>query len=270
VRSAILRGREHARLGAIDVVAEGPAAIAISLGGAPKAYAHTDPNEDVALFALGEGGVLAAVADGHAGFDASEVALERLLECFAPTWTSAEPLDPDAWSEAALRTFADVEAAIEAATADGPKADARTTLAFAVARPAQDLLFYASIGDSHVFRVRAELADDLGTAARPRDPSVFLGRERKSLGELGISAAASVAKLGGVRCIALVTDGLSERHVGVADPEEVVRQAVERAALADAELRALAAARATAQAALDAHTRNPSGDNVAVSTIWIG
>ena len=56
LRLALLRGREHVELGAIDVVAEGSAAIAISLGGAPKRYAHVDPNEDAALLALGAGG----------------------------------------------------------------------------------------------------------------------------------------------------------------------------------------------------------------------
>ena len=56
MRSAILCGREHARLGAIDLIAEGPVAIAISLGGASKVYPHTDPNEDAALFAVADGG----------------------------------------------------------------------------------------------------------------------------------------------------------------------------------------------------------------------
>ncbi|MDX1648907.1 MAG: hypothetical protein R3263_03550, partial [Myxococcota bacterium] len=69
MRSAILRGRDHHHLGAVDVVSEGPAAAAISMGGAPKSYAHTDPNEDAAAFALGASGRLVAVADGHRGFE---------------------------------------------------------------------------------------------------------------------------------------------------------------------------------------------------------
>jgi len=36
LKLALLRGREHVELGAIDVVAEGCGAIALSLGGARK------------------------------------------------------------------------------------------------------------------------------------------------------------------------------------------------------------------------------------------
>ncbi len=80
VKSALLRGRDHTRLGAIEVVAEGVLAIALSVGGFRKSYRHTDPNEDAAAFACGEGGLVVAVADGHGGAVASEAALERLLE----------------------------------------------------------------------------------------------------------------------------------------------------------------------------------------------
>ena len=48
MRSALLRGREHGLLGAVDAIAEGNAAIALSRGGAAKRYAYREPNEDAA------------------------------------------------------------------------------------------------------------------------------------------------------------------------------------------------------------------------------
>ena len=88
MRSALLRGRDHTRLGITAAVAEGRAAIALSRGGAPKSYRYRDPNEDAALFVEGEGGILLAVADGHGGCDAAETAVEKLLARFAPAWTA--------------------------------------------------------------------------------------------------------------------------------------------------------------------------------------
>ena len=60
MRSARLLGRDQSALGAVAAIAEGRAAITLSLGGALKTYHHTDPNEDAACFALGAGGMLAA------------------------------------------------------------------------------------------------------------------------------------------------------------------------------------------------------------------
>ena len=94
MRSALLRGRDHTRLGITAAVAEGRAAIALSRGGAPKSYRYRDPNEDVALFAEGEGGILLAVADGHGGCDAAETAVEKLLASFAPAWTGLRRAGP--------------------------------------------------------------------------------------------------------------------------------------------------------------------------------
>jgi serine/threonine protein phosphatase PrpC len=268
MRSAVLSGRDHARLGAIDLIAEGPVAIAISLGGASKVYAHTDPNEDAALFAVGDGGILAAVADGHTGCDASEWAMQRLLEGFAPDWTGPEPLKPDDWRRAALDAFLDIEAAIVARTEHTPKRESRTTLAVALVRPGQQRAFVASIGDSHVFRVRSRGVDDLTLGGRPCSPRFFLGRERNTPVDLGMVAVAEIADLSEIQTLVLATDGLSEHHVGVDDPEETVRVAAERARGSDAELRPVEVARNTTQAALDAHARNRSGDNVAVAVIW--
>ena len=46
MRTATLIGRDHHVIGALAAVAEGPAAITLSRGGARKTYEHTEPNED--------------------------------------------------------------------------------------------------------------------------------------------------------------------------------------------------------------------------------
>ena len=58
VRSAQLHGRDVEAIGAIESVAEGPAAIALSRGGSAKRYEHVDRNEDACSFTIGPGGVL--------------------------------------------------------------------------------------------------------------------------------------------------------------------------------------------------------------------
>ena len=103
MRTASLLGESHLVHGAVAAVAEGPAAITLSRGGAPKRYGHTDPNEDAVCFAFGEHGILAAVADGHHGARGAARAIAWLLRERAPAWTggSAGETHPDAWLEAA-------------------------------------------------------------------------------------------------------------------------------------------------------------------------
>ncbi len=81
---------------------------------------------------------------------------------------------------------------------------------------------------------------------------------------------AEALPFGAARALALATDGLSELEVGVEDPEAAVAAAVGRAAGAPPELRALEAARGIVESALEAHRRNPSGDNVAAAVLWLG
>jgi hypothetical protein len=57
--------------------------------------------------------------------------------------------------------------------------------------------------------------------------------------------------------------------VGVADAAETVAACVGSAARADPELRALEAARGVVEAALAAHVRRGSGDNVASAVAWL-
>lgn len=267
MRSALLRGREHHHLGSVDVVAEGPAAVAISIGGAPKSYAHTDPNEDAAAFALGPAGRLVAVADGHRGFEASEVILEHLLEHPAPHWTAPGGVTPDAWSRHALAAVADANAAVLGEGALPGESHARTTLALAVVRPEEDALLFACIGDSLLFRVGAAGVEELAPPAEAE--GYFLGHGPESVDSLEKKCRVGSAPLADTVALVAVTDGLSERHVGVEDPPAAVAEALAAAAAARAPLRPGVLARALCERALAAHRRNPSGDNVAAAVLWL-
>jgi hypothetical protein len=269
VRAAWLRGRDHGELGAIETCAEGVAALALSMGGAKKVYAHTDPNEDGALFALGSGGALLAVADGHGGVDASEAALACVLETLAPRWTSRELPLRGGWEEQALSGLAACEAAIlKRAAASGCRLS-RTTLAIAIVRPAEGFLFFVSIGDSHLYQVCGETALDLAGERSVSGRLFFLGVGQDPTASLRERCVLGAETLGGVRAIVLATDGLSERGVGVDDPALTVAQVCARAARAPEMLRALETSRGLVQAALDAQRRNTSGDNVAAAVAWL-
>jgi serine/threonine protein phosphatase PrpC len=261
--SGVLRGRDHTGAGRIATIAEGRAAVALSRGGAPKAYAHKDPNEDGAAFARGGAGYLLVVADAHGGYEAAEIAVDLLIERFAPEWTaSASP--PLPWPELARHATGQAHAAILERAARGGNLESRTTLAFALARPREDLLAWASVGDSHVFHV-----DAAGTAelTRPgRDPVDFLGSPSRTPDTLEIRSESQT--LGATRALVLATDGLSERGIGVDNPHEAVSAAVAHAELAKPELRALSAARRLLEQALAAQRRQRAGDNVATALYW--
>src|SRR5262245_30791300 len=136
--SGVLLGREHTKLGAVAALAQGRCAIALSRGGFAKTYPHRDANEDAAAFALGPAGALVAVADGHGGHQAAELAIARVFEGFADAWTGAGSLI-SCWPQTAGDAIARIHAEIvERGVADG-NPEARTTLAFALARPGEDL-----------------------------------------------------------------------------------------------------------------------------------
>jgi serine/threonine protein phosphatase PrpC len=268
MKPAILRGREHTNLGAVAAIAEGCCAVALSRGGARKNYAHEDPNEDAAAFSAGEGGFFVAVADGHGGYDASEIAIERLVQHHAPGWTAsaASGIDAD-WPAAASAALMDVNQTLVQRAARGALHSSRTTLAFALVRPGDDLLAFAAIGDSHVFRVDADGVDDL--AHPPRKRLAFLGAPNELLESVREKSTANTAGLAGIRALVLVTDGISEPGIGLEAPETAVLEAAERARSAEGPIRALEVARTTVELALAAHRRNGAGDNVASAVAWL-
>lgn len=270
MRSRQLLGREHTSIGVVEVRGEGPAAIALSMGGAPKIYPHTDPNEDAALLAAGSGGTLLAVADGHRGFEASELAVESLLRTHAERWISEVAFDPARWAHEALDALFRANEAIRARAASGGRRLSRTTLALALLRPLQELVLYASIGDSHVFHVTQEGALDLAAESSPHGEPFFLGHDAEDFDSLREKCLIGIETLGAARAVVLATDGLSERGVGVDEPEVVVGEAVEQASRKSRDERAQALAGAVVESALEAHRRNPSGDNVAAAVAWLG
>jgi serine/threonine protein phosphatase PrpC len=264
VRSALLRGREHPWLGAVDAVAEANAAVALSRGGAPKRYPHKEPNEDAAGFALGAEGAFVAVADGHGGFEGSEVTLEYLLGGPAAQWTEAPGgLDADGFRRQALAALFDANRAVQRES--GGRA-ARTTVTFGVVLRERGSLLYAAVGDSHLFLAGADGVREVAPAAGRVG---FLGVPADSAGALSRLARIGEQPLAGVRAIVLVTDGLSEAGVGVADPAGAVQDAVRDAERADTGARALELARGVAERALAAQRRQSSGDNVAVAALWL-
>ena len=267
MRTALLRGREHLELGAVDAVAEGPVALAISRGGAPKGYAHQDPNEDGALFALGAGGVVVAVADGHRGFEAAEVALEYVANHPAPHWTEPGAVRPASWRRQASAVLEDANRAILVERGES-EVGPRTTLSLALVLPAEGVLLYAAIGDSHVY-----LADEKGVrdlAARPERKAAFLGQDAALAEVLEARAAIGEAPLSGARALVLASDGLTEQGIGFDDPGRAIQDALDAAAAEPPALRPLAAARGLAERACASHRRRRSGDNIVCAVVWLG
>jgi hypothetical protein len=66
-----------------------------------------------------------------------------------------------------------------------------------------------------------------------------------------------------------VSDGLSERQIGVENPAAVVLERVRTAGKAVPDLRPLEASRGIVEAALAAHRKNASGDNVCAAVVWL-
>ncbi|HTY16363.1 MAG TPA: protein phosphatase 2C domain-containing protein [Myxococcota bacterium] len=264
MKATLLRGRDHTVMGAVAGADDGPVALALSRGGAPKPYPHTEPNEDAALCARGENGLLVAVADGHWGHRAAELALGHLLAEVANEWTEGKARGAASWRQAALAALAGANGAVLSART--PEQRSRTTLALALARPLENLLVCGSMGDSHLFRVGDDGVLELAVMRGSR--AVFLG-ERLSPAALAREARVEVQSL--EPCVALVaaTDGLSEESIGVADPAAAVREAVALARGRETGTRAAAAAHALVEAALAAHRKNQAGDNIAAAVAWL-
>ncbi|MBW2667830.1 MAG: hypothetical protein JRE13_16205, partial [Deltaproteobacteria bacterium] len=143
----------------------------------------------------------------------------------------------------------------------------RTTLAFALARPADDRIAVGAVGDSHAFALTADGLRDLARAADVA--SAFLGDPADTEESLADRCIAATHPITATRALVLVTDGLSEHGIGVESPRAAIVEAADRAALEQPDLRPLNAARSVIEAALEAHIRNKAGDNVASAVIWL-
>lgn len=265
---ALLRGSDSHVIGGVDAIAEGPVAIAISQGGAPKRYEHTDPNEDVAAFASGEFGHLLVVADGHSGADAAEIAVTEMLRQVADRLAGSQAAIVAGWNARAGAILADAQRAILAGVARGARDTARTTLSFALVCPDAASLCYAAIGDSHIFRIGPLEAVDIGVAPDPH--ADFLGRPENPPESVCELAVIDVESLKGTRAVVLATDGLSERQIGVDLPEATVLECIDEQERQAGALRPLETARWIAEAALAAQRGHRAGDNIATAIWWPG
>ena len=269
MRSALLRGREHLEIGATDAVSEGPAAIAISMGGARKTYIHTDPNEDSVLFAVGAAGILVALADGHRGFEASEVVLEHLLAHPGPQWVEPGGVTPASWSRHALAAICDANGEILRERLDTEMGKSRTTLALALVLPESNSLLYACIGDSHLFQVGPGGVVEPAKAGSSTGMDCFLGHGQETPESLVDKCRIGTESLVGTTAVVLASDGLSEYQIGVEDPGAAVSESIEIARKAAPGLRPLEASRRIVEAALAAHRKNASGDNMCAAVVWL-
>jgi len=271
MRQATLLGEHHTRLGALAAVAEGDAAITICRGGAAKTYSYTDPNEDAALFVIGEHGVLLAVADGHDGHQGSAAALTTLAGARAASWcAAAAPIDAARWRTESTRAVVEAnhEVLAEAGRRGAPPAP--TTFAFALWRRHEGSVHGAAVGDSHVFFAASDAARDIaGGLSRDAKRGAFLGRGELSEAEAEAWTAVETTPAGELRAIVLATDGISERGIGVEDPEAEVHRACDHAWPADHEVRPLAVAKAVTAVALGAQRRQRAGDNIACAVVLI-
>lgn len=273
MRSAFLAGRNHHRVGGVELVAEGPTAVALSRGGARKTYSYTDPNEDCVAFASGAGGHLVVAADGHHGELGSEAAVRCILEDVAEAWTAARPPaeGPERWRELGLDALMRANRAILEIAGQTQLPPAPTTFVLALARPKDDLLLHLSVGDSHLFAVDPQHAVELGG----RDPewkfTPFLGYEEARVEMLEKYARVGSRSLGDLRAVVLATDGLSEPGIGVEDPGQSVLGVVSMIDPgASADRCATDTCRGVVEAALRAHRRQRAGDNMGCSVVWLG
>jgi serine/threonine protein phosphatase PrpC len=266
LRTAQLRGHDHCQIGAVELIAEGPCAVAISRGGAAKTYSHTDPNEDACLFACGSGGALVAVADGHHGAGGSEIALDYLMENCAEAWTNDAPLTPDHFKQTAREALKEANTAIlrEAERCRIPPAP--TTLSLAIARPGDDLLYHLSVGDSHIFCLREGELRDVGWAADTRDHPHFLGDSKHA--ELTSRLTVACERIDDLLALVLVTDGFSEQGIGFPDPQDALSRILERSLGVEPDRKAVETCRGVADAAISIQRTNRAGDNIACA-VWI-
>lgn len=270
LRSGILLGQKFPHLGAIDTVAEGAAAAAISRGGASKVYKHVDPNEDAALWATGPGGTLLAVADGHNGTHGARAAVEALardtsnIACALEAPCSGEA----AWCEWLYATVQATNEGIVQETKARQLGPAPTTLCIAILRPAEGAWAWAGVGDSHVFSFDGDGARDRGWKGHSprRERAHFLGVAEESWHRS--NTALGWGTLEGVESIVLATDGLSEHGIGVEDPAATVAQAAASACAIPVPRRAQWLAREVAQRANASHRQNKSGDNISTA-VWV-
>ncbi len=276
---AVLYGRNCTHLQETDLISENGASIGLSRGGAAKTYDHVDPNEDYAFFALGDGGILLAVADGHRGFEGADTAIFNLEEYHAARWTEPEPISAESWPGLALNCFVNVNSAIFCHPARATKGLFRTTLALALIRPAEGLLHYASVGDSHVYRVAPSDTADLVWEKSASGAVYYLGGAKETHASMEAHCIIGSEPLADTSGVVAATDGISERGIGLTQVEATLSRIVSQARhgnprngnqscanLSEPEGDpALCATRNILGETLEAQRKNKAGDNLALA-----
>ncbi len=272
--SAVLHGHGCTRLEETDLISENGACIGLSRGGAAKTYDHVDANEDGALFALGDGGTLLVVADGHRGHEGAEAAIFNVEEYFAARWTQAASLTAEQWAAQAVNCFVNVNSAIFCHAARAQKGLFRTTLSLALIRPAEGLLHYASIGDSHIYRVAASGTADLVWEKSVNGATYYLGGSKEDHASMARHCIIGSEPLADTWSVVAATDGISERGIGMKEVEPTLSRIASRVRNEAPGVTslpgrggdpALRATRDILEETLQAHRQNKAGDNIAIA-----
>jgi hypothetical protein len=273
MQTAFLRGRDHHWVGGLELTGVGRAAVALSRGGARKTYSYTDPNEDCVAFAIGEGGQLILAADGHHGELGSEAAVQTILDEFAADWTAeTAPVEGEAaWRALGLDALLRANRAILEVAGRNQLPPAPTTFVLALLRPADDLLLYLSVGDSHIFAIDHEQAHELGGRNPEWKFTPFLGYEEARRELMEEYSIIGLRGLDDLRAVVLATDGLSEPGIGVTDPGGAVYSTVAQVELDEpSDRRAVETCRGLVEIALRSHRHQKAGDNMGCSVLWVG
>ena len=266
MRSALLTGRDHTAIGAVEVVAEGNCAVSLCRGGAAKTYTHTEPNEDACMFAEGPGGVLLAVADGHHGAIGSEIAIKHLLEQQAETWTGAVAADAGSLEREAAEVISAINLAILAEAERCGLPPSPTTLCFALIRPDENLLIHGSVGDSHIFWTREAAPLEIAWIAQVQAQPAYLGYPPSP--ERDAQRRVACEELSETRSVVLATDGFSEEGIGHDSPETELHAIQSQSLVCDVNLRPIETCRGVAESANAIQRRNHAGDNIACA-VWV-
>jgi len=169
----------------------------MSAGSRAKALPVVDPNEDVGAVVRGTRANLLVVADGHFGREASELAVDHVLDAIGD-----DPPPADLTDDELVTVFFDAGVAVqrELGRPGCLHPDSRTTLALALV--AGDAIQWAAIGDSCV--VLTSTAD----GARLDVPrNAYLGY-RFSIAEVAAALTRGRAAWSSGDCLVLATDGL--------------------------------------------------------------
>lgn len=260
-----LLGRGASELQRVHIIQGERAAAAISRGGAAKSYGTATSNEDAVLFAEGPHGLLLAVADAHAGPEASESALIWLAEFRAERWMTHKA-SPEAWLVEAMDMFFEVNEYLVQRNAENSTAS-RTTLAVAILDDSLGVVLAATAGDSHVYVVGTSHATAVAKGAGAG--SFFLGQTPASRSAIAEACAAEVVRVAGLRAIVLATDGISTEGIGFSDPSAVLRDVIVDTVEAASGNWSSAVARALVARVCHIQAANDSGDDIAVALVGL-